>query len=388
MSPVITRLGTRARHVLAGVVAASVAVPLSTLAFVEPAAAHPGHGETDPFDVLVFSKTAGFRHGSIPAGIAAIEQLGADHGFTVESTEDSADFTEENLAQYEAVVWLSTTGDVLNAEQQAAFESYIQGGGGYAGIHAASDTEYDWEWYGDLVGAYFANHPQNQDAEVKIEDPAHPSTAGLPPVIERYDEWYNFRTNPRTTTHVLASLDETSYNPGGGAMGPEHPISWCQDYDGGRSWYTGMGHTNESFAEPAFLDHVLGGIRTAAGVLPADCSATLPSSFEKITLDDTTSNPMELDIADDGRVFDVDRNGAVRVIQPDGGVSTAGTIPVYTGARPRAGAGHHRDRPDGGHPSRHPAARGAGDVARGRRRRGRRRPGGGPAGGAVGAAGR
>lgn len=331
MSPVITRLGTRARHVLAGVVAASVAVPLSTLAFVEPAAAHPGHGDTEPFDVLVFSKTAGFRHGSIPSGIAAIQQLGADHGFTVDSTEDAADFTEENLAQYEAVVWLSTTGDVLNAEQQAAFEGYVQAGGGYAGIHAASDTEYDWDWYGDLVGAYFLGHPQNQDAEVKIEDPAHPSTAGLPPVIERYDEWYNFRSNPRDNTHVLASLDETTYDAGGGAMGAEHPISWCQDYDGGRSWYTGMGHTNESFAEPEFLDHILGGIRTAAGVLPADCAATSPSSFEKITLDDTTSNPMELDIAEDGRVFYVDRNGAVRVIQPGGGVSTAGTIPVYTG---------------------------------------------------------
>ncbi len=179
--------------------------------------------------------------------------------------------------------------------------------GGYAGIHAASDTEYSWPWYGNLVGSYFNNHPAGTPtATVKVEDPAHASTAGIDRRWERTDEWYNFRTNPRGKVHVLASMDETTYAPGGGAMGAEHPIAWCQDYDGGRSWYTGMGHTEASFTDAKFLKHILGGIKTAAGVVPSDCKATLEPSFEKVALDENTSNPMELDIADDGRVFYID----------------------------------------------------------------------------------
>ncbi|WP_344008516.1 ThuA domain-containing protein, partial [Isoptericola halotolerans] len=186
--------------------AASAAVPAAADEAVDVDVA----AETDPFDVLVFSKTAGFRHGSIPAGIAAIEQLGVENGFSVDSTEDAGAFTDENLEQYEAVVWLSTTGDVLNDEQQEAFERYIGNGGGYAGVHAASDTEYDWPWYGELVGAYFASHPANQDATIKVEDSVHPSTDHLPERWERYDEWYNFRSSPRDEVHVLASLDEST----------------------------------------------------------------------------------------------------------------------------------------------------------------------------------
>jgi PKD repeat protein/glucose/arabinose dehydrogenase len=320
--------------VLVASLASLVALPLGatavSVALAPAAQAHDGHGETEPFDALVFSKTAAFRHGSIPAGIAAIEQLGADHGFTVDATEDASAFTDENLAKYEVVIWLSTTGDVLNDDQQAAFERYIEGGGGYAGIHAASDTEYDWPWYGELVGAYFKNHPPGTpDAAVKVDDHAHPSTEALPQRWERTDEWYNYRSNPRGDVHVLASLDESSYT--GGDMGVEHPISWCQDYDGGRSWYTGMGHTDASFSEPEFLDHILGGIRTAAGVQPADCAASLLDSFEKVTLDDNTANPMELAVAPDGRVIYVDRNGEVRVIRTNGSVTTAGEVDVYTG---------------------------------------------------------
>ncbi|WP_207957741.1 ThuA domain-containing protein [Streptomyces sp. YIM 98790] len=292
------------------------------------AAAHPGHGE-ETFHALVFSKTAAFRHGSIESGVAAIQALGAEHGFEVTATEDAAVFNDQDLAQYEVVIWLSTTGDVLNDSQQAAFERYIRAGGGYAGVHAASDTEYNWPWYGELVGAYFAGHPAPQPATVKVEDPAHPSTAGLPVLWNRTDEWYDYRTNPRGNVHVLASLDEGSYS--GGQMGAEHPIAWCQIYDGGRSWYTGMGHDAASFSDPLFLEHLLGGIRSAAGVVPSDCGASLTESFEKVVLDDNTSNPMELAVADDGRVFYIDRNGAVRVVRTDGTVVTAGTVPVYTG---------------------------------------------------------
>lgn len=294
-----------------------------------PARAHPGHGD-ETFNALIFSKTAGFRHDSIPAGIQAIKDLATESGFTVTATEDATMFNDTELAKYEVVIWLSTTGDVLNADQQAAFERYIRGGGGYAGIHAASDTEYDWPWYGQLVGSYFDSHPAGTPtATVKVEDHAHPSTVDAPTLWQRTDEWYNYRTNPRGTVHVLASLDESSYS--GGNMGPEHPITWCQDYDGGRAWYTGMGHTIESYADPTFRKQLLGGIRTAAGVQPADCGASLSASYEKVTLDDDTSNPMELSVADDGRVFYIDRNGAVKIVKTDGSVVTAGTLNVYTG---------------------------------------------------------
>ncbi|GGM50325.1 hypothetical protein GCM10011608_39060 [Micromonospora sonchi] len=309
---------------------ATQGVPVAQTAASQAAA--PKAAADQPFSVLVFSKTAGFRHDSIPTGVAAIQQLGAAHGFTVDTTEDGAAFTDSNLARYRAVIWLSTTGDVLNNEQQAAFERYIQAGGGYAGIHAASDTEYSWAWYGELVGTYFANHPANQTATVKVEDPAHESTAHLPERWSRYDEWYNYRTNPRGKVHVLATLDETSYSPGSGAMGHDHPIAWCRDYDGGRSWYTGGGHTRESFAEPEFLEHLLGGIRTAAGVRGADCRASLTASFEKVTLDSNTSNPMELDVAEDGRVFYIERDGRVQIVKPDtGNTVTALNLDVFSG---------------------------------------------------------
>jgi glucose/arabinose dehydrogenase/PKD repeat protein len=303
------------------------AVTLTAMIIAVPPAA-----EAAPFAALVFSKTAGFRHDSIPAGITAIQQLGAANGFTVDATEDANAFTDANLARYQVVIWLSTTGDVLDPTQQAAFERYIRAGGGYAGIHAASDTEYDWPWYGSLVGAYFAAHPANQQATVKVEDPAHPSTATLPARWSRFDEWYNFRTNPRGAVHVLASLDETSYQPGTGAMGADHPTAWCQNYDGGRSWYTGGGHTVESFADPQFRAHLLGGIQTAAGANGADCGATRTASFQKVTLDSNTNNPMELDVAPDGRVFYIERDGRLRIIKPDTQTTVnAGTLNVFTG---------------------------------------------------------
>jgi type 1 glutamine amidotransferase len=225
--------------------------------------------DTDPqrpaaFAVLVFSRTEGFRHDSIPAGVAALERAAAQEGFTLVATEDPAQFSGANLARYAAVVWLSTTGDVLDSEQQAAFEGYIRDGGGYIGIHAAADTEYDWRWYGGLVGAYFESHPSIQPATVRIADPAHPSTAGLPVAWTRTDEWYDFRTNPRSSVHVLATVDESTYQ--GGAMGSDHPIAWCHQYDGGRAWYTGLGHTVESYSEDEFLRHLLGGITYAAGL--------------------------------------------------------------------------------------------------------------------------
>ncbi|OKK04316.1 glycosyl hydrolase [Streptomyces sp. CB03234] len=219
--------------------------------------------------VLVFSKTAGFRHDSIPAGIAALKELGAAANITVDATETAAQFTTNNLARYDAVVFLSTTGDVLDDEQQKAFENYVATGGGYVGVHAAADTEYDWEFYGGLVGAHFASHPHIQPATVRVEDHQHPAMKDVPAAWERTDEWYNYRTNPRGQARVLATLDETTYQ--GGTMKGDHPIAWCRPYEGGRAFYTGGGHTAASYAEPAFRQHLLGGLRYATGQVKADC---------------------------------------------------------------------------------------------------------------------
>ncbi|MHA4817993.1 ThuA domain-containing protein [Streptomyces aculeolatus] len=232
-------------------------------------AAAAAGADAAPFDVLVFSKTAGFRHDSIDEGVAALTRLGTENDFTVTATEDAGAFTGENLSQYETVVFLHTTGDVLDATQQTAFEGYIKGGGGYMGIHAAADTEYDWPFYGELVGAWFASHPAIQQATVNVEDHAHDATAHLDDQWVRNDEWYDYRANARDTAHVLATLDESTYD--GGQMGEDHPIAWCQEYEGGRSFYTGGGHTAESYAEPDFVRHLLGGVRWSAGAIEADC---------------------------------------------------------------------------------------------------------------------
>jgi type 1 glutamine amidotransferase len=219
------------------------------------------------FRVLVFSKTAGFRHGSIGPGIQMIRDLGAKGGFEVEATEDAEAFDEERLAAYRVVVFLNTTRDVLQVVQEVAFEAFVRGGGGFVGIHSAADTEYDWTFYGSLLGAYFHSHPtgveQLQQAAIDVEDANHASTEGLPLRWSRTDEWYNFQPNPRGAVRVLATLDESTYR--GGNMGSDHPIVWCQHVGRGRAWYTALGHTVESYSEPLFRAHVLGGIQWAAG---------------------------------------------------------------------------------------------------------------------------
>jgi type 1 glutamine amidotransferase len=219
-------------------------------------------------NVLVFTRTVGYRHDSITAGVDAIRRLGAEHGFTVQQTEDPAAFSDQALAAYQVVVFLSTTADVLGNEQQAAFERYIAAGNGWVGVHAAADTEYDWAWYGGLLGgdAWFLIHPEIQTAELQVEDAGHPSTAHLPATFSLQDEWYNYRNNPRPEVNVLLRLNEASYQVGEGAMGTDHPIAWYHEYAGGRAWYTGLGHRIELYSDPQFVEHLLGGIRWAAGV--------------------------------------------------------------------------------------------------------------------------
>ena len=239
---------------------------------VQPAAAQAKRpaAAADPYRVLVYTRTTGYRHASIPAGVAAIRTLGAAHGFTVDTTANPAVFSDDRLSAYATVVFLSTTGNPVPTQgERAAFQRYIEAGGGFVGVHAASDGGWDWPWYGALVGAYFSEHPKLQLALVRIEDRAHPATAGLTDRW-RVDEWYDFRTDPRGTVHVLADVDDTSYI--GSDMGADHPVTWCQDYDGGRSFYTALGHTSASFTEPFFLHQLLGGIQTTAGVRTADCT--------------------------------------------------------------------------------------------------------------------
>lgn len=212
--------------------------------------------------ILVFTKTAGFHHESIPAGIDAIRKLGQENQFTVDTTSDAEMFTEDTLKLYDAVVFLHTTGDLLNNFQEADFERYIQAGGGYLGIHAAADAEYDWGWYGRLVGGYFESHPEQQEAVLRVTDSTHISTSHLPHTWKRKDEWYNFK-KLSPDVHVVINIDESSYH--GGKNGANHPMAWYHEYDGGRAYYTELGHTEESFSDPLYLNHLLGGIRYAIG---------------------------------------------------------------------------------------------------------------------------
>jgi endonuclease/exonuclease/phosphatase family metal-dependent hydrolase/type 1 glutamine amidotransferase len=212
------------------------------------------------FRVLVFSKTAGYRHASIPDGVEALRGLGRRAGFLVEASEDAAIF-QEDLSRFRVIVFLCTTGDILGEDAQNALQRYVRAGGGFLGVHAASDTEYEWPWYGRLVGAYFAHHPEIQTARVVLVEPGDPAVRGLPSLWERRDEWYNFKAVPEAV-EVLAVVDEESYH--GGRHG-RHPIAWYHAFDGGRAFYTAMGHTRESYRDPLFRRHLLGGVLYAAG---------------------------------------------------------------------------------------------------------------------------
>ncbi|XOV93836.1 MAG: ThuA domain-containing protein [Bacteroidota bacterium] len=207
--------------------------------------------------ILIFSETKGFRHSSIEDGKDALWKVCEEKGFKVDTTENSAIMTTENLEKYAAVIFLCTTGDIFNEAEQSAFEGYIRNGGGYVGIHSAADTEYDWPWYGKLAGAYFESHPKQQEAVIQVLDKSHPAMKHLPDEWVKWDEWYNYK-NLNPEVHVLANLDESSYE--GGKNGKNHPIAWCQEYEGGKMFYTGLGHTEKSYTNPDFLKHVWGGI--------------------------------------------------------------------------------------------------------------------------------
>ncbi|MET7711718.1 ThuA domain-containing protein [Streptomyces sp. NPDC005407] len=281
--------------------------------------ASPPRADAAPYRVLVFSKVTNFYHDSIPAGIDAIKKLGSENGFDVEATDDAAAFSDTNLARFQAIVFNNTNstpekGDLLGAEQRAALQKYIRGGGGWVGLHAASASERDWDWYEGLVGAIFDKHPAVQTGRIKVLDHAHPSTKGLPELWERTEEWYNWRTNPTGKVHTLAQI-KVRDGITGLDEGVDHPWSWCQNYDGGRSWFTAGGHAKSAFQEEGFLKHILGGIQWAAGNKPGDCTATKTGAFQRTPLvTSDLADPFELAVAPDRRVFFIQRTGKVKVI--------------------------------------------------------------------------
>jgi cytochrome c len=292
--------------------------------------------DTREITVLVFSKTASFRHESIPAGIAAIRSLAQQHDFLADTTENSASFSEKTLKKYNVIVFLNTTGDVLNDMQQLELNRWIQAGGGFVGIHAAADTEYEWPWYGDLVGAYFNGHPNNpnvRDASVKVLDNTHISTAHLPASWQRTDEWYNYK-DIRPEINILLNLDEKSYE--GGTNGNNHPIAWYRDFDGGRTWYTGLGHTNESYADQNFLKMLWGGIQYAAGPgkeVDYNNSRVAPEEnrFQKVVLDFNLNEPMELDMLPGEDVLFIERRGGIKLFKKsENKTRLVTTLPVFS----------------------------------------------------------
>ncbi len=300
------------------------------------------------FKLLVFTKTAGFVHGSIPAGITAINQLAVEHDFSVTHTSDSAVFISQ-LATHDVALFLNTTGDVFNPTEQTAFQTWYRNGGAYVGIHAASDTEPDWPWYLDLVGAKFSNHPAIQVGTVDFLDQAHPITNVINPLTNQRivdwtvsEEWYNFTVSPRGRVHVLAHLNAaiTSANieepnlPGvtGTTHGNDHPIMWCQEFDGGRSAYLALGHADATYSTPIFRGLIINSLEWAAGLLLGDSEATIDANYEKIVLDPTVSNPMSIDIDSTGKVYLVERKGAIKVHdQATGQTRVIGNLNTYSG---------------------------------------------------------
>lgn len=277
--------------------------------------------------VLVFSKTMGFRHSNIEFAAQAIKKLGDQRGFEVELSEDSELFTEDNLQQYSAVLFLNTTGDILNTNQEVAMERYIQAGGGFVGIHASADTEYDWKWYGELNGAYFKSHPRQQHADMIIHpNPEFPLLDSFPNPWNRKDEWYNFREIPNHV-NVLVSIDESTYE--GGENGDNHPMVWYHEYDGGRAFYIEAGHTEEAFEEPLYLDLLYAGIEYAVGdnkILDYDKATSEyqpdENRFSKVRLGSGFDEPTEMTILPDHSILVSERKGGLKHYDPQSGLTT------------------------------------------------------------------
>jgi len=285
--------------------------------------------------VLVFTKTEGFRHASIPDGVKAIQKLGMEEGFIVDTTSISSKFTEDTLRQYSAVIFMSTTGDILNTREQVEFQRYIQAGGGYMGVHGSVDSEYNWPWYGKLIGAYFKNHPAVQEAKLNVHpDKNFQITESLPNPWIRTDEWYNFISLPEDV-NVLVSIDEDSYE--GGENGEDHPMVWYHEYDGGRAFYSALGHTPESYEDPAFLSLLKAGVDYAIGEnreLNYEKATALrvpeENRFSKEILAEGLDEPTELTILPNLDILLAERKGAIKYFRAnEKTLSVVANISVY-----------------------------------------------------------
>ena len=287
--------------------------------------------------VLIFTKTKGWRHKSIEPGRELLQQALQGKGMQVQLSEDASIFNDRVLSEFSAIVFFNTTGDILNSQQQVAMERYIQAGGGYVGIHSATDTEWqgDWIWYRRLVGGVFAGHPNVpsnvQTARIQVLDKNHASTAHLPDNFLIADEWYDFKSLSDRRIDLM-KVDERSYN-GGGHKG-YHPIAWYHDFDGGRSFYTGIGHNAENFKKPLFMDHLLGGIEYAIGENVRDYTKSRPepNRFVKETLLEGLNEPISLDITKDGNgIIFIERKGKVSWFDvPSKVLSEVGQVPVHS----------------------------------------------------------
>lgn len=237
----------------------SVTIIVSTIIFFSCSSTKKINEATK--QVLVFSKTQAYRHASITEGKQALLQLGLENKWAVDTTEDASVFISENLKKYKTVVFLNTSGNVLNEEQQIAFQNYIRSGGSFVGIHAASDTEKDWPWYNNLVGAYFKGHPKPQNARYNVVDKTFPAVSFMQDTINRFEEIYNFYNFKKELVTVIMTVDEKTYS--GGNMGELHPIAWFHTYDGGKAFFTAWGHHSETFKEKIFLQHITAAINWA-----------------------------------------------------------------------------------------------------------------------------
>lgn len=285
--------------------------------------------------VLIFTRTADFVHDNIPAAKVAFMKLFSENKILADTTSDPSYFNEDSLKNYSAVVFLNTTGNVLDNHQEAAFERYIQAGGGFMGIHAATDTEYDWGWYGRLVGAYFNGHPEQQEAVIRVVDKDHESTKHLPTEWKRKDEWYNFKKiNP--DIKVLLTIDESTYK--GGTNGENHPMAWYHEFDGGRSFYTELGHVVESFSDENYLKHILGGIKYAIGDNEeldfGKAKTAYPPEDDRFTktmlTEGTLFEPTEMTILPNFDVLIAQRRGELMLFKKsDSSVKQVGYLDVY-----------------------------------------------------------
>jgi uncharacterized protein len=217
--------------------------------------------ENGKVKILAFTKTAGYRHESIDAGKKALSKLASENNFDIEFSENSEIFSDDGLSNFNVIIFLNTSGDILNENQQAAFKKFMQNQGGFVGIHNAIDTEPEWAWYTTLLGTKLNTSADVKDGVVRVMDVKHPSTKSLPYKWDRKDEYVSFTGTLANDVKVLAVIDESANE--GGAF---HPFCWYHEFEGGRAWYTAGGHTQESYTDPVFIKHLLGGIRYAAGV--------------------------------------------------------------------------------------------------------------------------